>query len=77
MTNKYTSTDYRKVIRDKFNELKSENTTATKLIENFKEANNCQENDLYRIRANVKSNTTYDHRIHELRDNVDGCHVSE
>ena len=70
--NKDASNEYSKDDRDKFNELQSENTTATELYENFIEANNIISKKMIpRIRANRKTNTTYDHRIQELREKLE------
>ena len=72
LKNKDASTEYSKAVREKFNELQSENTTATELYENFIEANNIISKKMIpRIRANRKTNTTYDHRIQELREKVE------
>ena len=62
LNNKDASTEYSKAARDKFNEPKSENTTATELYENFIESNN-NKKMIPRIRANRKINTIYDHII--------------
>ena len=72
LKNKDASTEYSKAVREKCNELQSENTTVTELYENFIEANNIISKKMIpRIIANRKTNTTYDHRIQELREKVE------